>query len=174
MRYLYAPKLVLALLLMAFGLYSFGQGLQLMGFMMFGMAVVSILAHLVFGQVFGAYKSIAQGRTAKAIRRLNATFSPNLLVGMHRSYYWLTWSIIHAQNKQFEQSEHCLIRAVEIGKMRRRDQIMALVNLAQVFISRGQFMEGRAYLTQLEPFEIKDLRIKELVQQLNQKIISSN
>ena len=174
MRYLYAPKLVLALLLMAFGLFSFSQGLQLMGFMMFGMALVSMFAHLVFGQVFGAYKAIAQERKAKAIRQLNATFSPNLLVGMHRSYYWLTWSIIHAQNKRFEQSEHCLIKAVEIGKMRKRDQIMALVNLAQVFISRGQFKEGQAYLTQLETFQITDLRIKKMVQQLNQTIISSN
>ena len=172
MKYLRSIKLIFALLLLIFGVFFLIIGEYTNAVYVLVGSAIAFLAQLFFADVIVAYKQLGMRRYDKAKKYLDATLTPSLLLKMHRSYYYLSMSILASKEEKYEESERHLNMASQAGGLRERDSVMAFVNLCHLYLSRKEIEKAKKYLSEAKNIECKDLRVKHEIEKLD-KVLGS-
>ncbi len=172
MNYLRSTKVVMAFLLLIFAIILVALGEVEGSAYLFIASLIVLMAHFFFGEVIAAYKNLGLRKFDKAERLLDSTFSPGLLFKMHRSYYYLSRSILYSKNGDYILSEEYLKQSTEVGGLRDRDKVMAWINLAYLFLSKGQMAKAKVYFKNTQSVVVKDLRVKSELEKLEKAIHS--
>ena len=172
MKYLRSIKLIFAILLLLFGVFFLVIGETMNAVYVLAGSAIAFFAQLLFGDVIAAYKQLGMRNYDKAKKYLDATLAPSFLLKMHRSYYYLSMSILSSKEENYEQSEQFLNKASAAGGLRDRDRIMAFVNLCHLYLSRKEATKAKKYLSEAKNIECKDLRVKHEIEKLD-KVLGS-
>jgi tetratricopeptide (TPR) repeat protein len=133
-------------------------------------AVILLLTHVLFGNVWAAFRLLQHGQLADASRLLDKVFTPKLLLTRNRAYYYFARGILALQQQEMEQGEAHLQRALDLGLFRANDRALARLNLAHVYYVLKQYPAARRALTAAEAEAPTDLLIKENLAKLRRAL----
>ena len=137
---------------------------------LYAAALVLIISHMLFGNVWLAFGLLRKGKMEQAEKLLATIKRPELLVKRNRAYYHFSKGLIYLQKKELKVGEQHLRQAMKLGLQRKNDQALATLNLAHIFYVQKSFVEAASFLEQARSFEPTDLMIKDNIEKLDQAL----
>ena len=129
-------------------------------------ALILLASILLFGDVMRAYALIKRGQFEKASKMLSQVIFPSLLIKRNRSYYYMCSGIVQLEEKKFDEARSNLQKSLEIGRLLKRDQLLARLNLAHAFFASKNYEATQKCIEEYESLSSKDLRIKQGFEEL--------
>ena len=133
-------------------------------------AFLLALTYFLFGTVWVAYRLLNQGKVLEAEQSLLLTRYPQFLLGRNKTYYYFIRGLIHLQHKELEPGQEALRQAVKKGKLRPRDQALALINLAHAAFVQKDYEQARARMTDVQRLQVDDLLVKQQLDELEKAL----
>lgn len=137
-------------------------------------ALLLLVVQIVFGSVWAAFYQLQRGKVDAAQKLLQQTWNPNWLARRHKAYYHFTRGLIALQHHALEPGEADIKKALEYGLQRKRDEALALLNLAHIQYVNKNVKQSRAYVKQVRALEVNDLLIQENLDQLEKVLAQQN
>lgn len=124
-------------------------------------AVILLLTHLFFGNVWAAFRLLQHGKPQEAARLLDTVWRPGWLIPRNRAYYHFARGILLLQAEERTLGEKHLREALNLGLFRANDRALAQLNLAHLHYVQHQYAAARAALQAAAAEEPTDLMIKD-------------
>lgn len=137
---------------------------------LYAAGAILMLTHLLFGNVWVAFRLLQRGRHSEAARLLERTAFPRLLVRRNRAYYHFARGLLALHAKDFDAGAMELEEALRLGLYRSNDRALAQLNLAHVLFLQKKYGESRKHLLTAESEQPTDLVLKDHLQQLREAL----
>lgn len=145
--------------------------------MFYAAASILLLTHLLFGNVWQAFRYLQRGQPARAQRLLDRVRFPQWLVKRNRAYYHLAQGLLRLHTKQpetlAEGAQH-LQQALGIGLYRANDRALAHLNLAHVAFVAQDFEAAATEHSRALAEQPTDLLLREKLKELGQALAKHN
>ncbi len=143
-------KLILIGLSLALGVVlHLREGLNAAWYL-YAAALLLVLGHLLLGNVGQAWSALQQGDQERARKLLDEVWQPDWLLPAHRGRYYLTAALLALHQKDLNEGQRLLQRALEIEALPRLDRAVALLNLAHIYMVQGRHEEAARLLDEAE------------------------
>lgn len=138
--------------------------------MLYASAVILLILHFLFGNVWLAFRSLQRGKADLARRLLRQTRFPQLLIRRNRAYYYFTLGMLELQREELAAGTQHLEQALALGLYRANDRALAHLNLAHVAYVQQQY-ERAGHQSQIARAEQPtDLLIKDQLNKLERAL----
>lgn len=160
--------LVVAFLILGFLLHA-RIGIEA-AWMLYASAIILLILHFLFGNVWLAFRSLQRGKADLAQRLLRQTRFPHLLVRRNRAYYYFTQGMLDLQREELEAGNQHLEQALELGLYRANDRALAHLNLAHIAYVQQQYERASQQSRIARAAEPTDLLIKDQLNKLERAL----
>ena len=126
-------------------------------------ALLLLVTHFLFGNVWGAFNLLKKGRMAEAEKIVDQIKRPDLLLKSHQAYYHFIKGISALQNKEFLEAEEHLTAALKRGLRTPNDTALVTLNLAHLYFAQQRKEEARKYLEKAKALPFNDLILKDKI-----------
>ena len=163
-------KLLLAFLFLGLGVaIHINQGFS-SAWYLYVAAVLLLAGHLLFGNIWSAFRQMKQGKISEAHQSLQKIQFPNLLFKTHRAYYYFIQGMIALQRKQLDAGKQHLAKAINLGLRNANDTSLAKLNLAHIHFVQKDFSNAQSLVNEIKTLQPSDLLIKEKIKELEKAI----
>ncbi len=138
--------------------------------MLYLSALVLFLVHLLFGDVWQAFRLLQRGQPAQAEQLLDRTLFPRLLVRRPRAYYHFACGMIALQQQRLEEGREHLQEALSTGLYRANDRALAQLNLAHIAFVQMDWPRAGQHRRAALAEQPTDLMIREQLQKLERAL----
>ncbi len=150
-------KLVIAGLILAFGVYQFVEGFIGNGIMWTLIAGIFVLLYFKNEFILLAFMKLRKQNFDGAKRWLDKIKNPETaLVKKQQGYYWYLHGLMLSQ-KNLTKSEKYFKRAIRLGLSMKHDLAMAKLNLAGIAMSKRRKREAQRLLKEAKKLDKHDM-----------------
>lgn len=145
--------------------------------MLYASAVLLLLMHFLFGNVWLAFRYLQRGKPQRAQKLLDQTRFPNLLVKRNRAYYYLAKGLLQLHQPDYQARDGGaadIRKALELGLFRANDRALAHLNLAHLAFTQEAWETAAAERERALGEQPTDLMIKDKLAELGRALAAHN
>lgn len=164
-----SPKLriLLIIIFISFGIITLFTDVSLYIPFAFGLtACILLLGHFRHGPILGVLSSLRTGNINQAENLLASIKRPEWLSPRFLTYYYFANSLVASHRQDVEMAGVHSQKALDLGYLQPKEQIILLYNLARVAYEKKDYVESNQKLQQLLQLPIDDLQIKQRAEEL--------
>lgn len=134
--------------------------------MLYASAAILLVIHLLFGDVWTAFRLLQRGKPKVAEKLINRTAWPKLLIRRNRAYYYFTRGLLQLHYKFMDEGKRNILRGLDLGLYRANDRALAFLNLAHAAYVQKKWQESEEYRALAAAEAPTDLMIRDQLDKL--------
>ncbi|GEM_PF-4107395 len=167
-------KLILIGLLLALGLILHLQQGFFSAWYLYAAALLLMTSHLLLGSVGQAWQAMQRGNIDQASEWLVEVWQPQWLLPSQRTRYYLTQGLLALHRKEFDVGKHMLEQALAVSAGSSLDKAIALLNLAHIYMLKGDNSQADRLLEQAEAHAGNHEPVRHQIQKAKALLRSAN